>query len=108
MTRKKIKIADKDVVDLPEGEEERVSESAEEETKSEPSPKPLDILEVNFTVSDWKGHPNYGCNHCVWSGLEKVRAQAHFIDKHALPPKSVAVGVKLYDRYGNLITEREE
>ena len=103
MTKKKAK---------PDGYSQMVEEMTEEkteelveETKPEPSPKPMGILEEHFTLGKWKGHPNYSCCYCSWSGIEKIRATDHYTGNHMALPKSKTVGAKLYDRFGNIIEE---
>lgn len=104
MAKKKIKIADKDMLGDSVDEEQKFEDAANKSEVTEPK----GVLEEHFTLGSWKECPNYSCNYCQWSGVEKVRAQDHFIDKHMSRPKSVVVEAKIYDRFGNLITERGE
>ncbi len=103
MPKKKIKIADKDIL----GDQVDVEEEQKVEEATPPVEKPMGILEEHFTLGSWKGHPNYSCLHCSWSGIEKIRATDHYTGNHMALPKSKTVGAKIYDRFGNLITERE-
>ena len=101
MPKKKIKITDENMLSNQVEEEQKVEEI------TPPVEKPMGILEEHFTLGSWKGHPNYSCRHCSWSGIEKIRAMDHYTGNHMALPKSKTIGAKIYDRFGNLITERE-
>lgn len=61
----------------------------------------------HYTVGAWKGLPQYRCRHCPFDTLHEKTIRRHVIERHVARPARQPVTVPIYDRFGNLITERE-
>lgn len=68
--------------------------------RAEPDDRPYDI-------GQWNGLPRYQCRLCQFDTLDEDAIKRHLEDRHWPRPVTQPVAVPLYDRFGNLISERE-
>lgn len=80
-----------------------------EVTKVDEMPKKLRAEEPEqpYIVGRWNDLPNYQCLQCSFATTDLVVMERHIDERHAPPPTTVTVTVPIYDRFGNLVTERE-
>jgi len=70
-----------------------------------PEPQQPDLP---YEAGTWNKLPRWQCKLCSWDTLEGEAAMLqHIMERHAPAPERVPLKVPLYDRYGNLIEERE-
>lgn len=64
--------------------------------------------EQGYVVKQWHGIDVYQCIFCPADNMEEWILRQHVIDQHITPASapSVPMSVPVYDRHGNLITER--
>jgi len=67
----------------------------------------VDKLEECYTVSRWKGLTQYRCRMCPFDTLDEKTIIRHIQERHAPKSERKPVVVPIYDRFGNLIRERE-
>ena len=64
--------------------------------------------EKKYKVGRWHESPNYECTLCPFSTLSKERMEEHITEVHAPPPTPwTEVKPPKYDRFGNLVEEKE-
>ena len=62
---------------------------------------------ARYTVGKWHDLPVYQCTACPFDSLKREEAERHYEDRHVPKTQTKPVQVPVYDRFGNLITERE-
>jgi len=61
-----------------------------------------------YTVGTWRGTSCYRCNLCAYDSLDESDIKEHILARHTPRPKIKPVTVPIYDRFGNLIGDKEE
>ncbi len=62
----------------------------------------------SYTVGRWHEMECYQCLLCPFDTLDRPTIEAHIAERHMPAPARRPVTIPIYDRFGNLISEREE
>ncbi len=70
--------------------------------------KKVKSIEDYYSVGKWKGLKQYKCNLCPFDSLDEKAIKAHIIERHMPKPPRPIVEVKLVDRFGRKIINKNK
>lgn len=60
-----------------------------------------------YEIGEWKGMKQYKCLLCPFDTLHRDVIEKHIAERHTPKKEVKKLKVPIYDRFGNLVTERE-